>query len=315
MKEIVLIMDHPTTEKRLERLLSLIHLLKGENRKIILSSHILIPEYIVDKCDYFLYDRENLYDTIDYTEDTPSQALYCGETIFISPEFSIPFNDKDYRYSCISHFLLSLNYLRDKGFDIIHYIEGDILIDTDEISDNFKIISSGEFDSVIYCSGDFMCGGFLSFSTKKLDLSNFLPLDKNKIKNRISESFLLESFTKNYILENHNHCVKNFNTYPFLCGLSTKDDGERARHSFFYLEGKWCFLIWNPSDKDIKVDMVSNIPSLNSSFELYSSITRIIEIEEIKDGVFNLFLDDKLYKKYNLTKDMSQFKYNKVEKI
>jgi hypothetical protein len=59
MKDIVLITDHPTNEKRLNNLLNLILRLKEHDKKVALASHILIPEYIVNKCDYFLYDKEN----------------------------------------------------------------------------------------------------------------------------------------------------------------------------------------------------------------------------------------------------------------
>jgi tRNA G46 methylase TrmB len=51
LKEIVLVSDHPTTEVRLDRLLSLIYLLKSNGKKVALSSHILIPEFITKKCD------------------------------------------------------------------------------------------------------------------------------------------------------------------------------------------------------------------------------------------------------------------------
>ena len=69
MNEVVLIADHPTSEKRLEKLFSLVSLLKKNDKKICLTSHILIPEYIQKKCDFFLHDKENDLNIITFDEN------------------------------------------------------------------------------------------------------------------------------------------------------------------------------------------------------------------------------------------------------
>jgi hypothetical protein len=315
MKDIVLISDHPTTEKRLDRLLNLIQLIKNSGKKIALASHILIPEYIVSKCDYFLYDKENDQDLIPDIGNLPSQRLYFGNYIYTSSEFFIPFIDKDYRYSCLKQILLSINYLKNKNFDIVHYVEGDMMIDVGELFDNYNIINSGQSDSVIYCSNICMGGGLFSFLTNKIDYNYFFPLDKEKIKIQIDNFYLLENFIRNIVFKDYNHHVKNFENYSFLNGLSTQEDASRVRHSFFYLNNKWSFLIWNPSTDIISVSIMSNISNLNIDFNLEPNTTRIIEIDKIQnDDVMSFSINDKLYKKYKLTEDMYQFRYNKVEK-
>ncbi len=310
MKDIVLIADHPTTEKRLDRLLNLIQLIKDDGKKIALTSHVLIPEYIVNKCDYFLYDKENPYNLFVENERSPRQDLYMGNYIFTSFEFLIPHKNKDYRFSCEKQFLLALNYLYNLNFDIIHYIEGDVLIDLNELNDNNKIISTNEFDSVIYCSSILMCGGFFSLSIKNTNIDKYLPIT-NMLNNQISESLFNEEFNKDKILKNH--FVKNFSDYNFLNGLSSQLDNKRLRHSFFNIDGKWNLLLWNPDTKSIKIKLVSNIKNINDSFELEPTLTRLYPIDNLsKDDKVYLFINDSLYKEYNLDPSMSEFKYNKV---
>jgi hypothetical protein len=213
MKDIVLITDHPTNEKRLDNLLNLILRLKDGGKKVALASHILIPEYIVSKCDYFLYDKENDLDIIVEKENSPRQKLYMGNYIFNSFEFLVPNKNKDYRYSCLRQSLQAFNYLKNLEYDIIHFVEGDVLVDMNEMLDNYNILSSGDYDSVIYTSSICMCGGYFSFSTKNINIAEFLPINKEKIKNHINNYTLLENFTINEIFKNYNHYIKYYLNY------------------------------------------------------------------------------------------------------
>ena len=314
MKDIVLITDHPTNEKRLDNLLNLILRLKDGGKKVALASHILIPEYIVSKCDYFLYDKENELDIIVEKENSPRQKLYMGNYIFNSFEFLVPNKNKDYRYSCLKQFLQAFNYLKNLEYDIIHFVEGDVLVDMNEMLDNYNILSSGNYDSVIYTSSICMCGGYFSFSTKNINISEFLPINKEKIKNHINNYTLLENFTRNEIFKNYNHYIKNYHNYNFLNGISTLDDSKRIRHSFFMLNGKWSFLLWNPGDNTLNIELTSSINNLNSNFKLNSTMTNIISVDKISDNdVLYLFVNGNLHRKYELEPSMFEFRFNFVE--
>ena len=301
-------------KKRLNNLLNLILRLKDNGKKIALASHILIPEYIVSKCDYFLYDKENELDILIEKEDSPKEKLCVTNYIFNSFEFLVPNKNRDYRYSCVKQFLISINYLKNLGYDIIHYVEGDVLVDMNEILDNYNIISSGKYDSVIYSSSLCMCGGYFSFLTKNINTGEFLPINKEQIKNCISNYTFLENFTKDKILKNYNHNIKNYHNYNFLDGMSSSDDIQRVRCSFFLLNEKWSFLLWNPSDNSIDVELVSSISQLNAKFKLDSTMINSILVDNISNNdVLCLFINGNLHRKYELEPSMFDFRFNFVE--
>jgi hypothetical protein len=59
MKEIIYIVDYSNT---LEKQINLLNLIKGINREVYdvcVSSHCVLPEWIIELCDYYFYDKEN----------------------------------------------------------------------------------------------------------------------------------------------------------------------------------------------------------------------------------------------------------------
>ena len=74
MKEIIYIVDYSNT---LEKQINLLNLIKSINREIYdvcISSHCILPEWIIELCDYYFYDKNNdllyepFYKNLDITQ-------------------------------------------------------------------------------------------------------------------------------------------------------------------------------------------------------------------------------------------------------
>jgi hypothetical protein len=59
MKEIFLINSHTETTEKLDNLRELIKNIKSNGYEICLITHTSTPQDIVDRCDYFIYDKKN----------------------------------------------------------------------------------------------------------------------------------------------------------------------------------------------------------------------------------------------------------------
>jgi hypothetical protein len=80
------------------------------------------------------------------------------------------------------------------------------------------------------------------------------------------------------------------------------------------LNGKWSFLLWNPGDNTLNIELTSSINNLNSNFKLNSTMTNIISVDKISDNdVLYLFVNGNLHRKYELEPSMFEFRFNFVE--
>ena len=123
MKEIILISAYTPDLKRQDDLRNLVISLKDLNYRICLVTHTSTPQDIIDRCDYFLYDKENevLYD--------PEIKYWYNHTFK-----NIAFSFVD--YSTISTHMLpvfrmylgGLMYLKSLGEEIVHMIEYDTIV-------------------------------------------------------------------------------------------------------------------------------------------------------------------------------------------
>ena len=144
MKEIILISAYTPDLKRQDDLRNLVISLKDLNYRICLVTHTSTPQDIIDRCDYFLYDKENevLYD--------PEIKYWYNHTFK-----NIAFSFVD--YSTISTHMLpvfrmylgGLMYLKSLGEEIVHMIEYDTIVKNKEMWDqNVEILK--EKDAVFY---------------------------------------------------------------------------------------------------------------------------------------------------------------------
>jgi len=73
MKEIVIVSCYPNTEYK-ERLLNeCISKLKSLNKEVLIATHYPVPDYIVKKAEYYIYDSNN----IDFKHRTLDNSKNC----------------------------------------------------------------------------------------------------------------------------------------------------------------------------------------------------------------------------------------------
>ncbi len=187
MKEIVLISAYTPDVERQDNLRDLIKSLKKFNYRVCLITHTSTPQDIIDKCDYFIFDKENeiLYD--------PNMKYHY---YFYLNDLSIRF--KDY-ISMATHmipvfrmYLGGLSYLKSMGEEIIHMIEYDTIVKNRNIWDrNLEILK--EKDAVFYSFPRFYENDKLKcvYSFQSLNVKNiphkFLNFNKSELINQYSQ--------------------------------------------------------------------------------------------------------------------------------
>jgi hypothetical protein len=302
----------------MDNLLNLINNIKSKEKEILLISHIMIPDYITSKCDYYIYDKKN---ELIYTELSNFNTDYCmniNEFSFCSKEFTRTDNN-DYRYAFIKHVILSLNYLKMLKYDIVHFIEGDSNYNNlTEIDDNYDILTKTNYDAVIYQSPKMMAGSFFSFDLNKINLEKFLPLNKEEIINKMIFLKYTEEFTKKEILKDLNFFLKEYNStkYPILIGCSN-NEYKNIWASFFKINEEWSYIMKNVTNQDKKIKIYKNSYPNIIEFTLFSGGNwRILPIKNINDNdFFDVYINGNLFKKYNLKSDMLEFKDNFIKPL
>jgi len=144
MKEIVSILSYTPDIEKQDNLRELIKSLKKLNYRICLITHTHTSQDIVDRCDYYLYDKENelLYD--------PDIKYFYVCTL---EDYILRFKDylsvSTHMLPILRMFLGSLVYLKSMGEEIVHIIEYDTIVKNREMWDkNVEILK--EKDAVLY---------------------------------------------------------------------------------------------------------------------------------------------------------------------
>ena len=318
MKEIVIISDYPTDTLRMDNLLNLINNIKSKEKEILLISHILIPDYITSRCDYYMYDKKNELIDKKFSNLNTDYCTNISEFSFCSKEF-LRTDNNDYRYSVIKQFILALNYLKMLKYDIVHFMDGDTNYNNlTEIDDNYDILTKTKYDAVIYQSPNMMASSFSNFKLNKIELKNFLPLNKEEIIEKIIFFKYAEEFTKKEILKDLNFFLKEYNStkYPILIGCSN-NEYKNIWSSFFKINEEWNYVMKNVTKQDKKIKIYKNSSPHTIEFTLFSSGNwRILPIKNINDNdFFDVYVNGNLFKKYNLKSDMSEFKDNIVKTL
>ena len=135
MKEIVLISAYTPDTPTQDNLRELIKSLKDLNYRVCLMTHTFTPSDIVDRCDYYVYDKENelLYDPeIKYGYLCPIEEY----TMFFKDYFAVA----THMLPVFRMYLGGLAYLKSMGEEIVHMIEYDTIVKNREIWDKNTIL-------------------------------------------------------------------------------------------------------------------------------------------------------------------------------
>jgi hypothetical protein len=175
-REIFIILYHKSTNESLSYLRALIHELNTKNKKFIICSHSTIPEDIIDMCESYVYDSNNIIVT---NPNNYSYWLSTGNFTIVSPFlFYGSLFDKNYGLASIKNFLNGMSISFQLGYEILHFLEYDCIPNFDCLTENSNILNDGNFDAVVYKNIDNeMLGNVFTCSSKKYLNTNWLDID------------------------------------------------------------------------------------------------------------------------------------------
>lgn len=313
MNETVLITAFTPTVDKLDNLRELVKKIKSYGYKVCLSTHSPTSQDIIDRCDYFLYDKENeLNNDIDIRH----------WRFYNTPNFSITYKPNDVMATHIvpiARLIIGgLSYLKTLGAKKVYLLEYDTIMETDEV---FKTLSSsldestvtgffdgwGEVDDNLekYRKGKYLFGPLMGLNVDRVDLSLF-PTDSETLvslfrksfheaKNPVTERIFFDLLWSKYDIKwNEFEIVKN--------GLSVNTSAyEPMEYSdrtycFFLRDGNVNFFAENNSGTDWKVDLIVNelchSISVGNNQWAFHGLPNLEQIKTIKVIINNKFMEE-----------------------
>jgi methylenetetrahydrofolate dehydrogenase (NADP+)/methenyltetrahydrofolate cyclohydrolase len=142
--DIVVILSHAETSEKIEILSNCVDLVISQSKKIIISSHIEIPEELYDKVDYVIIDKNDNYeDTHKLILNSCSLAFSCGFDITHIINYDCLFKNKNINFNDITineDDLCSYNFGRLLSLNLHKFLENsDVSTKLYEIVKDFKI--------------------------------------------------------------------------------------------------------------------------------------------------------------------------------
>lgn len=166
MNEIILITDFSNTSKKKLILKELVNQLNSKY-EICLSSHCVLPFDIIEDVDFYLYDKKNPHITNNSLK---------GIRYFISDDLTVIYKSYLLPSSHIPAILrlwqLSLSFLKNAGYTIVHIVEYDTAIknlDIFEINKN----KLKDYDAIIYEKDKNIVGSLISINLENFKFETF----------------------------------------------------------------------------------------------------------------------------------------------
>ena len=128
MKEIVILSCYPNTDYKENLLNDCVKKLKSLNKDVLIATHYPIPDYIVKKVNYYIYDSNNIdfdYKTIDNTK----YGFFEKNQSFI-----LEFANKCHSPALSRIFNLALNFIKHLQYDYFTILETDAEYDIRDLS-------------------------------------------------------------------------------------------------------------------------------------------------------------------------------------
>jgi hypothetical protein len=192
MNKIISILSHCNNQEKIDILIENINLLRDKtNFKILLNSHISLPQNIVDMVDYFIFDKSNPI------MDVQKRSMIIWKRVNID-DYVVQLNtiNPDYGWTPFNKIKNSLSFISNLDFDNVTFLNYDLKI-TDKIIDEILSVKENIFYDV-ESNGDIFKPGLLIFNVQKKDFNTFLNelTVENYTKYDIAETFLRNIISK-----------------------------------------------------------------------------------------------------------------------
>jgi hypothetical protein len=254
--EVVIITSHANTDFKLDILNECIQYIKSFGYQIILSSHISVPDSILDDVDFFVYDKENRI--INYWEYQEIPSGYYKYINFDEYQHTIS-SEFDHGYSVLRLIRNGLSLASINGFTKSHIVDYDYIIkDSNFFRENTKYLGN-LYDIIGYrCHDYYFTTGIFSVVCDKI-----LPV--------------LQS-------------INSVEAYSQI-HLETIDDNKLTNSGvleniFFYLIKKNNLSFFNIEEKDLDLEL-NEFDKINVFNNFYLIQGTSIEIFKSTDGFFD----------------------------
>lgn len=192
MKKIISILSHCDTEEKKNILIQTIDILREKTDfKIILNSHISLPENIINRVDYFLYDRSNP------VMDMEKRSMLIWKVVRVNDtNFKLISIRRDYGWTPFNKIKNTLSFVSNMDLDEITFLNYDLKI-TNELIEDIKKIEDNVFYNVV-SGNDYFNPGLLIFNISKQSINTFINelSIKNYLKHNIAEDYLRSIINK-----------------------------------------------------------------------------------------------------------------------
>lgn len=308
--DIVLVTAFTPTTQKLDDLRQLIIKIKSFGYRVCLATHSKTPQDIIDRCDYFIYDKEN---EINYDIDIRHWRFYTTTNFIVTYK---PHNIMATHIVPITRLIIGgLSYLKSLGAKKVYLLEYDTIIETDEVLKNIssyldESTITGFFDeSGGHQTGKYLFGPLMGLNVDRINLSDF-PVDSKTLVSLFREYFNRKEnlpvteriffdllWSKYDIKWNKFELAKN--------GLSLnmsqhiiKNDSKYidTTYCFFLRNGNVNFFVGNDSGLDYKIDLIVNESCSSMSVINNGWYTRDLgyleNIKNIKVIINNRFIEE-----------------------
>jgi hypothetical protein len=229
VKEIYLITAHPQNEVQKRYLRNLITKLKDAGKKIMVSTHVQIQDDIHDMVDYYFFNRKN---------DLLTEGKYKGylsmhyDSFYVESKNFFSYNSI---LACYQLMFPAMMLCKNEGFDVIHFMEYDTVIENfEDLDENTRHIIDSDLDFIFYNKHHnpeefFMSGEYLCINTRNLPIDYFSYSDEF-LKQEAEKHKMGEATTFNLILKDKKYLVKKSTEIRgFKLGLHHTDDSDDGK--------------------------------------------------------------------------------------
>ena len=321
MKDLIMITAFCNTKEKENTLRILINQInqKKDDFDLLLVSHTIIPNDIVEKCDYYLFDKKNelLYD----------YNMRCKP--WFSPDNGRPilsvFTGFYNTHLAIWRMIILGNSLaKNCGYTKVHHIEYDCSIQNfDEIIENSDLLES--YDTITYNKkeenvDDILFGTYQAYRLDSLHEDLFI-LNESKLKNEIIDSntkspekmlFDLLHNKRKGLVKNKSKLDENGNEFGLSHNEVSKLHTAWCLPFYDTQTKKLCFIVWNMEGKsDINVRVLYNDDKVFSFENIKPKHWKMINIDDFENAKnMIVILNNKIRNTFDFTSGSEDFKQN-----
>lgn len=127
MKEIVIVSTYPNTKDKEKLLNDTVKKFKSVGKDVLITSHYPVPDYIVEKADYYIYDSKNMLDT-GRTLETNGPDYWVDDAQLRVESIIV-----NHLSSLSRTFSVAMDFVSNLGYEYFLLTESDVIYDKNDL--------------------------------------------------------------------------------------------------------------------------------------------------------------------------------------